>query len=108
MNRPSCSIPAGQDRPELAHHRRNNAIEPAYAFVVDSDASAVPIWKLELPDPLARHLTDRLDATDLAGYIERRIEELGLRDDTLSDTSRNAHEYLWTKWNCGAWTASQR
>jgi hypothetical protein len=39
MNSPSCSIPAGQDRPDRAHHRRNNAIEPAYAFVVDSAPS---------------------------------------------------------------------
>src|SRR6266516_1285969 len=39
MNKPSCSTPAGQGRPDLAHHRRNNAIEPAYAFVVDSAPS---------------------------------------------------------------------
>jgi hypothetical protein len=59
------------------------------AFVVDSDASAVPIWKLAIPDPLARHLADTLDAPDVAAYIERRVTELGLRDDARSDTSRN-------------------
>jgi hypothetical protein len=39
MNSPSCSTPAGQDRPDRAHHRKNNAIEPAYALVVDSAPS---------------------------------------------------------------------
>ncbi len=39
MNNPSCSAPACQLRPVRAHHRRNNAIAPAYAFVVDSAPS---------------------------------------------------------------------
>ena len=38
MNSPSCPIPACQPaRP--GHHRRNNAIPPAYALVVDSAPS---------------------------------------------------------------------
>ena len=48
----------------------------------------LPIWKLEMPDPLARHLADTLDAPDVAAYIERRVTELGLRDP-LSETSRH-------------------
>jgi hypothetical protein len=39
MNSPSCSIPDCHSRPDRAHHRRNNAIEPAYALVVDSAPS---------------------------------------------------------------------
>jgi hypothetical protein len=39
MNSPSCPIPACQVRPDLAHHRRNSAMPPAYAFVVDSAPS---------------------------------------------------------------------
>ena len=36
MNRPSCPIPDCHGRLVSEHHRRNSAIEPAYAFVVDS------------------------------------------------------------------------
>src|SRR5271163_525574 len=39
MNNANCSTPACQDRPDRPHQRRNNAIECAYAFVVDSAAS---------------------------------------------------------------------
>src|SRR5271165_2434477 len=39
MNNAKPSTPACQDRPDRAHQRRNNAIECAYAFVVDSAAS---------------------------------------------------------------------
>ena len=39
MNSPNRSTPACQDRPVRAHHRRNNAIACAYAFVVDSAPS---------------------------------------------------------------------
>src|SRR5437764_15427067 len=39
MNNANCSTPACQDLPDRAHQRRNNAIECAYAFVVDSAAS---------------------------------------------------------------------
>ncbi len=39
MNNPNCSTPACQDRPDLAHHRKNNAMPIAYAFVVDSAPS---------------------------------------------------------------------
>ena len=39
MNNPRCSIPACQDRPVRPHHRKNNAIPPAYAFVVSSKPS---------------------------------------------------------------------
>src|SRR6185312_6497773 len=39
MNRANCSTPTCHERPDRAHQRRNNAIECAYAFVVDSAAS---------------------------------------------------------------------
>ena len=39
MNSPSCSAPACQSFPVRAHHRRNSAIAPAYALVVDSAPS---------------------------------------------------------------------
>jgi hypothetical protein len=39
MNSANCSAPACHVRPVRAHHRRNNAIECAYAFVVDSAPS---------------------------------------------------------------------
>src|SRR6201993_2154958 len=39
MNSAKPSTPACQDRLDRAHQRRNNAIECAYAFVVDSAAS---------------------------------------------------------------------
>src|ERR1700682_290731 len=39
MNNANRSTPACQDQPDRAHQRRNNAIECAYAFVVDSAAS---------------------------------------------------------------------
>src|SRR6478609_2783438 len=39
MNRANCSTPTCHERPERAHQRKNNAIECAYAFVVDSAAS---------------------------------------------------------------------
>jgi hypothetical protein len=39
MNKPSCPAPASQLRPDRAHQRRNSAIPPAYAFVVDSAPS---------------------------------------------------------------------
>src|SRR5258705_10850250 len=39
MNNANCSTPPCQDRPDRAHQRRNNAIECAYAFVVDPAAS---------------------------------------------------------------------
>ena len=39
MNEANCSTPACQDRPVLAHQRRNSAIACAYAFVVDSAPS---------------------------------------------------------------------
>jgi hypothetical protein len=61
------------------------------AFVVDSDGSAVPIWKVEVPDPLARQLAKTLDAAEVAAYVERRVAELGLLDRTLSETGPDAH-----------------
>src|ERR1700682_1580199 len=39
MNNANRSTPACQDQPDRAHQRRNNAIECASAFVVDSAAS---------------------------------------------------------------------
>ena len=39
MNNPSCPTPACQSRPVRAHHRKNNAMLPAYALVVDSAPS---------------------------------------------------------------------
>jgi hypothetical protein len=39
MNKPNCSTPACQDRPDRTHQRKNNAIACAYAFVVDSAPS---------------------------------------------------------------------
>src|SRR5271165_4168067 len=39
MNSPSCSIPDCHGRPVSEHQRRNSAIEPAYALVVDSAPS---------------------------------------------------------------------
>src|SRR5216117_2054379 len=39
MNSPSCSIPDCDGRPVSEHQRRNSAIEPAYALVVDSAPS---------------------------------------------------------------------
>src|ERR1700733_4207197 len=39
MNNPRCSTPDCQDRPVRQHQRRNNAIPPAYAFVVSSEPS---------------------------------------------------------------------
>ena len=39
MNSPSCAAPACQSRPVREHHRKNNAIAPAYDFVVDSAPS---------------------------------------------------------------------
>ena len=39
MNSPSCPLPACQSLPVRAHHRRNSAIAPAYALVVDSAPS---------------------------------------------------------------------
>jgi hypothetical protein len=39
MNNPNCSTPACQDRPDLAHQRKNNTMPIAYAFVVDSAPS---------------------------------------------------------------------
>jgi hypothetical protein len=39
MNNPSSAAPACQSRPDREHHRKNNAIPPAYDFVVSSAAS---------------------------------------------------------------------
>jgi hypothetical protein len=48
------------------------------AFVIGDGVLPVPIWRVEAPRALAAGLAPALAETHIAGYIERRVAELGL------------------------------
>jgi DNA invertase Pin-like site-specific DNA recombinase len=55
------------------------------AFVIDTEGTAIPIWKVEVPAPLARHLNEKLDSDAIAGDVSRRLEQLGLTLSTIEE-----------------------
>jgi DNA invertase Pin-like site-specific DNA recombinase len=60
------------------------------AFVIDSDGTAIPIWKVEMPAPLARHLNEKLNSDAVAGYVSRRLDELGLTLSTIDENRQGS------------------
>src|SRR5208283_4110284 len=92
MNSPSCSIHDCQGRPVSENQRRNSAIEPAYALVVDSAPSSTSPQTASSPETPASLIPDLAlicmnNYQPRAPLPRRRAAELARRP--VQATSRN-------------------